>query len=269
MQKDYFSNFLYSIKSLKNNPVLYIPDLVFFVFAFGFTLLFFHLNNLTSIFGGQLEIFNNQIRSIVSTGPLFIRLIVSFIILIVINLIVGLSTIAMRFTIISYIIKNRKFKFFNVLKEHNKYILSVFLIKLFLFLMYFVPAFVFLGVGFLYKQLILIMVFFLLVLFVMFKFTFLFVYPVLFLKGIKNPVKVVRETLVYFRDNKLHCIIVGLFVGIMSFIISLVLNIIPVIWSSLNIFGQSLSILFIYLIIKGLIEITINLWANLFIFKNY
>ena len=50
--RGYFSGVLFSIKAIKENLVLYVPDLVFFVAAFILTFIFLQLNNLTSIFGG-------------------------------------------------------------------------------------------------------------------------------------------------------------------------------------------------------------------------
>ena len=84
--RGYFSGVLFSIKAIKENLVLYVPDLVFFVAAFILTFIFLQLNNLTSIFGGELIQFNSQIKSIISTTPLLFILIINFLVLIFINL---------------------------------------------------------------------------------------------------------------------------------------------------------------------------------------
>ncbi|MBS3152896.1 hypothetical protein J4230_05825 [Candidatus Woesearchaeota archaeon] len=267
--RGYFSGVLFSIKAIKENLVLYVPDLVFFVAAFILTFIFLQLNNLTSIFGGELIQFNSQIKSIISTTPLLLRLIISFLVLIFINLVIGLGTITVRFAMISSIIKGEKISLRNSLKQAHRYIFPLIWLKLSLLVIYVVPIFILLTIGIVYKPLILISILLILILFFVFRLLFIFIYPTLFIKNVLNPVKCLQNTIIHFKQNKLGAFVVLVFVSVVGFIFSVMFAAIPLIWNNLSIFTLTSISSILYLIIKTLIDISVNLWSTLFIFKNY
>ena len=270
-KRDYIGSAFSSLATLKNKPSLYIPDLVFFIATAVISLLFLSYNSLTSIFTGGISIFNSQLKNILSSTPSLLKFVISFLVLGMVNLVIGLTTLTMRFTMIKNTVKGNKFTVFSAWKEYKKYILSLFILKVILLVVYFVPLLVLIGIGILYKQLLLIMVFVLLIVYLVFKFVFLFSYPVLFIDNVKNPIKVIRKAVDYFGSNRLHSIIVGLFVLLVGLIMTVVLNIFPILWSKAGVylFGPITLIPIIYLVVKTLIDVTVNLWMNLFVFKNY
>ena len=101
------------------------------------------------------------------------------------------------------------------------------------------------------------------------RFYLLFAYSTLFLKDIKNPFTVIKETVNYFNNNKVHGLIVGLIVFFISLIISGFVSLIPVIWDGINLFGTMILVSVLYIIFRTLVDITVNLLSLLFIFKNY
>ena len=266
-KRDYVGSFIYSFKSLKENPILYVPDLIFFIGTALLSLLFLHFNGLTSIFHG-FSGFNSQIKNIASNGSLLWRMIFSLLILLALNLILGWGTVTGRFTMIKLLIDKKKFTLKSVAKYDTKYLLPVLGLKAVFFLIYVIPALVLLGLGLLFNQLFFILLLMFLFYLIVTRFVFLFSYSILFFDDVKNPFKVIDRAVHYFKENKLHAIVVGLLAAVITGIVTLVLESLPTIWGN---FGIQLSITFsiIYLIIKTLIEISFGLWSAIFVFKNY
>lgn len=269
VKSEYLNKSIYSIKALSKNLVLYIPDLFFFIVALFLTYLFFNLNHLTSIFGGELIQFDTQIKNIVTTSPLLLRLFVSFLILIGVYLLIGLGTLAYRFSMITSVIRGKKASLSIGFRESNKLLLPLLWLKLSLLLVYLVPTLVLLIIGVLFQPLLLACIVLILILFIVTKVVLLFTYPTLLLKGVKGPLNVIKESLIYFNNNKLHTLAIVVFISVIGSIISLVFTFIPLLFGNFSILTLTSISSIIYLIVKTLADITVNLWSTLFTFKNY
>lgn len=266
MQKrSYFDTALYSIKNIKENPVLYLPDLIFAVATLILAILFLYLNNLTIIFSG-LELFANKIKEIIISKSALAKLLVSLAVFVLLNLLVGLGIIIMRYSLIKMVVKNEKVSFSKAYKEAHKYFMSVIGLKLTFLGIYLVPIIVLLGIGLAYKKLQLLMIILLVLVLIIIRLVFLFTYAILFLKTGKGALATIKESINYFNNNKKHVIFTGLFVGLFGFIMTLILKLIP---NNLDSFVGLSTLTITFFIIKTLVEITFMTWSNLFIFKNY
>ena len=266
MQKGvYFKTASSSIIDMKKNLVVFLPDLLFFIFTLVLAVLFLYINNLTSIFVG-LDLFTNEIRNIINNTSLSIRLVTSLVFLLLINLLVGLSAISTRYFLLNNLIKKEKLNLVKAYKESYKYFSSIIGIKLIILGVYLIPLIILLSIGIIYKPLLILMIILLIFVWIIFKFVFLFVYASLFLKVNKGSIRSVKESIDYFNKNKKHVILTGLFVFVVVFFVSLVFSFIP---NYLTAADQSFlvftPIVVIYTIIKALIDIVLLIWSSLFI----
>lgn len=272
-KRDYVGSAFYSLRLLKENLILYSPDLILFIITVLLSFLFLHLNGLTSIFTGQISLFNSKMKSIVSSGPLLIKFFVSLFVVLVINLLVGLNVVSLRLAIINNLTKNKSVKFFKSWKESRRFLIPIFLLKFSLVVVYMVPIVILLLISLAYKPLFLFMIILMVVIFVMFKVIFLFIYPILFSKNLRNPIRVMKESIKYFEINKIHTIISGFLVVLVSLIFGIITNLFPALWINLSVYSNlldyTLFVSIIYLIVKTLLDITIGLWSMIFIFNNY
>lgn len=269
VKREYLRNASFSLNSIWKNLVLYLPDLAFFVGTFLLALLFLKINNLTSLLGGQLDTFSSQLRSISISGSLLFRLIVSFVVLIIVNVAFGISAVTLRLYMVRGIIRKEKVTLWKFWKDSQSYVMPVFWLKLCLFFIYLIPVIVLIGIGLLYQQLILIMILLVLIIFIMLKFVFLFSYATLLLKNLRNPITALQSTANYFNQNKGTVILVGVIVFAVNLIISGIISLAPIFWNSLNYTGIITVSIVLYILIKALVDITVNVWSNIFIFKNY
>ena len=267
--EDYFDLALSSLKTIKGNFRLYIPDLLFYLVTTLLSFLFLHVNGLTSIFSGEITIFKEQIKTIVSSSPSFIKLILSLSFSLFFSLVFGLGTTTLKFTMIKNILKKKKLTFFETYLNSHHYLLRTFLLKLCFSLLYLVPAFLLLGTGLLSRPFLGINAFFTLLLFFMFEFLFLFSYALAFLDDLKNPFNIIKKSVYYCLENKIHTLITGIFVLFFSALFTLFFTVLPLLLSKLGIFAKLSILTLVFLILKTIIELTVNLWSSLFIFKNY
>ena len=211
--------------------------------------------------------FGAQIKSTINSSNLLTKLIISLIISVIINLVVGLGTITLRYNLVKNVIQKKKSNFKLAYKTAGKYLLSVFGIKILLTFIYLIPLVVFIPIGLVYRPLLILMIILVVITWVIFRFVFLFIYPTLFLKTNKGPVKTIKQTINYFNDNKKHVLLTGLFVFIVSIIAALIVNSLS---SGLGSGFVGLTPLIIVgLIVKSLVDISVILWSALFLFDNY
>ena len=62
-----------SVKLILKNPVLYVPDIIYYAAAAILAYLFLYLNNLTTIFSGT-DLFVSRIREVASASNLLYKL---------------------------------------------------------------------------------------------------------------------------------------------------------------------------------------------------
>ncbi len=271
--KSYFDTALDSIKTLKENLILFIPDLILFLATALIAYLFLHFNNLTVIFS-DMEAFASRMRDIVSGGSSLIKVIISFAFLVLINALIGLGTVCMRYNLIRMAVKKEKVSFKKSYHEIKKQFFSLLGIKILLTVIYSIPVIILGGLALLvFKDKIILtslVISLVIILLIVIKLMFLFVYATLFLKTNKGVISSMKESVKYFISNKKKVVVVGIILLIVNILISYILKIIPSAWGNQQGFIFTLSFLaIIYLLISNLVSITINLWSDLFIFKNY
>jgi len=224
------------------------------------------MNKLTVIFSG-VDLFKERIKDIVFSKSSLIKLLVSLVFLAAINLLIGVGTIIMRYNLIRMIINNEEVSLSKAYQESKNYVLSIIGLKLMFLGIYLAPLLVFFAIGFAYKKLLLLMIFMLILVWLATRFVFLFTYAILFLKTKKGIINIIKESLNYSKNNKKHVILTGVITSFVSFLIVAILNLVS---KSLTLDLASLSALaVIYFIIKTLADITLIIWHNLFVFKNY
>jgi len=273
IKRNYIGDAFYCLTALKKHLILYIPDLIFFIGAFILAYLFLNMNHITSIFGGSFTQIESQTKTIFSTTPLLLRLIGSFVILLAVYLILGLGTITARLIMIAFVIKNEEFSLSKGLKAANRYLFPLLWLKIVLLFIYALPALILIGVGIFYKPFLLFAILLVLFLFVLFRFIFMFIFifvnPTLFLGEVFNPLKIISSAVNYFLEDKIHSAIVCAFTIVIGFISWGIFTSIPLVWSQFNVINLASISSLIYLVVKTLVDISVNLWSTLFIFKNY
>jgi|SRR3989344_3968955 len=274
MQKiDHLDNAYQSIRLIRKNLLIYVPDVSFLLLTFLLSALFLYFNNLTHIFTGELDLFGQGIKNILNSTPLLVKFIVSLLIIGAINLLVGLGTVTWRFTIIKDVINNGKINFRKDWDESTHFLLPVLGLKAALLILYLIPAVLIFGIALIFKPSLFIVGTLLLVVFIIFRLLFLFSYPIMFLKNKRNPFEVLNEAFDYFKNNKSHTILTGLFILLISGIIGILINTFIIVWGSVSGYVGLLTniaiLSLIFILIKNLIDISVNLWSNIFIFKNY
>jgi len=145
-QVDYSESIVKAFKLLFGNLKLFFPDIVFVIISTIFLVLFVVFNFwgvLQEVLNGVL--FENALKSWYNSGPLF-RAGISFAILIVANILIGLGTVAARYAMIRAVIKGEKITFKKVFKEARKYWVPIFFIKLMIFLLIWIPIAIVAGI---------------------------------------------------------------------------------------------------------------------------
>ena len=264
--RNYFSNAAESIKILFKNPILYTPDLILYAITSMLTLAFLYFNGLHVIFS-DITLFTSRIRDLAGSSGTFVKLISSLIVFMLVNIIFGLGTVCFRYVLIKNLIENKKISLKLAYKSAGKYLFPILGVKIFMILIYLLPLAIFISIGFAYKPLLILMIFLLVLTWIFIKIFFLFTYPTLFLKHLKGPIKVLKESINYFENNKKHTFLTALFIFIVSLIVGLVATpVSPGLGVNLLNITTYAIVLFI---IKSLIDITLMLWSLLFLFKNY
>ncbi len=263
-----FKNLIASLILIKKNLMLYLPDILFYITAVLISFLFLHFNDLNSILSGDVSVFKEQFLNILKDSPSLLKLMGSFLFSVIVSVIVGLGTVTLRFNMISNIIQKKNFTFFQIYMESDRYLLRVFLLKFFFILIYSIPSLIIAFFGLIYKPSFIFISVSVLSLTLFFRLIFLFSYPIAFLNNLNNPITIIVKAVKYFYQNKIHVIITGVIVGLIYLIFSLLFNFLPIFSGDL-LFREVSKVIIIFIIIKTLVGITINLWTDLYVFKNY
>jgi len=277
---NYTNNLFLAVKLLVNNSKLFIPDIIFGITALVLGFLFIYFNGLLVALYDQSQL-ESLIRSFMSHTPTLIRLGISFLVILIISLLLGLGTACVRYSMVRAAVMKEKVSFWKAAKEGKNYFWRIFGIRIILSLITFIPililALIFIGLASLFEGSSLIIVS---VLLVMFGFAlvmaylfyinslFVFTYPTLFMKTKSGVFKTLRESYSYFCANKKKAFITYLIL----FVVNLAFGIFGV--GITNISPTSFGTVFIvaaviFYLLKTLIGIAIKLWGDLFVFENY
>ena len=271
-----FDRIFDSLSLLFKNPVLFIPDILFFLVTTGLLLLFVYINNLVpnlNLGSSSLtEQITNQIQTLFSESSSIVKLVISFVTLLIVNVVIGLTLINIRYTMIRNLLTKKKVNL-KIYFESKKYTLSLVAIKIMLFFLYAIPLIILIPFFTGLTNSSLVGGILLALLYAMFYIVFFFVYPVLYLGGTRNPFKVMKGTFGFCRRNLRYSLMtivvvlfVSIFIGVFSSYVSTNLTSlfanITVAW--LNWIFVGLLVLFL-----KLIDITLSLWVKVFSFVSY
>lgn len=278
MQRGYEQKIKDSFILLKNNSTLFLPDLTFTLFALIIGTLFLYYNNLlnpilTIISGGSIEeSIINIVKDISSSTPKIIFILISFLISLFITLTFGLSYSILKYYLILNYINNKKVDIIRSYYAVNKlFFLRLLLINLILFSFFLIPLIILSIIAYL-LNINLLNIIFAIILFIfwlLIRFIFFFNIQILFIEN-KGVIETLKLAYKYTLDNKLHILLTFLITFAISWSISFLLNIIPSIMSQFTISTSILIVIFIVFgIIRYFINLAVNIWSSIFLFKNY
>ncbi len=265
--KKYFRTAGNSVKLMLKNPVLYVPDIIYYAATAVLAYLFLYLNNLTAIFSGT-DLFVSRIREVASASNLLYKLLFTFGAFVLVNFIVGLGTISFRYVLIKQLIENRKTEFFKAHKIIGRYVLDLFFLKFLLLLIYLLPLAFFAAIALLYNSLVLPMIIFAVLSLIILRFVFLFAYPALFLKGGRGSARTISLSIKYFSSRTGHVLITGIFILIVNFIINIISKNIAEGYAGFSLLGFNYATA-IGVVFLALVNISMIIWGAVFLFKNY
>ena len=265
--------FIKSWKDLKNNPILFIPDIIIFLMNVILGFLFLKYSGLFKILTDP----NTLVEGLETAVPLLkmffqenmIRVIANLIFFALTSFIIGSSLTAMKFGMIKDMIKKRKLTLKKMI-HNGKYVWQIISMKIIMFIIGVITFLFILGSGiilytFLNKSvaLIILAVSFPIIILILQVLLF-FRYPVMFLEN-KNPIKSVKGSFDYFLNNKKHVLIIWLIIIAVSLIISLIS---PYLGFAEQKIALSLTMVLGYFISR-IIKIAVNLWSETFKFRSY
>lgn len=276
-----------SFHLLIKNPVIYLPDLFEALVSYILIYLLYIYTGASSILPllQSAETFSLDIlTSYISEN--FIALLLSVIIFIFVTFFLGVGIMIFKFTIIKDIITHKKAIFSRIWKENNNLFFPIVLVRLLLFVINFVVF----GLIILLSLLIYYLLSFwnpiaaqyiaisiggilLISAFILITLAFFFRYPIIFLKNIKHPVKVLQTSLKLFLDNYIFVILTALVILALNLVFSIFLfnfnlgittgitliqvatlaTILSVVWSILSL----------------VIQLTAELWGTIYLFLKY
>lgn len=266
--------FIQSWKDLKDNPILFVPDVI--VLFVNLILGFFFLK-----YSGILKLIMDPetlVKGIESAVPIIklflkeniLRLIVTFVLSALTSFVIGSGLIAMKFGMMKDLINKKKLTIKKMFKS-GKYVWQVISMKMIIFAIGIVTFLFLFGTGiilntFLQKNLAISMVgFFFPVILLILQLLLFFRYPIIFLEE-KHPFVAVKESFNYFLKNKKHVFIIWLIILAISFI-PMPLNAILGLTEQ-KLVLSAVAVIVGYLI-KSLINMIITVWSDMFKFRNY
>jgi len=256
-----------SVKLMLKNPVLYVPDIIYYAAAAILAYLFLYLNNLTTIFSGT-DLFVSRIKEVASASNLLYKLLFTLSAFVLVNFIVGLGTISLRYVLIKQLLENRKIEFLKAHKTVGRYVLDVFFLKILLLIIYLLPLAFFAAIALLYNSLALPMIIFAALSIIILRFIFLFAYPALFLKGGKGAARTISLSVKYFRSRTGHVLITGIFILIVNLIINIMSKNITESYAGFSLLSFNYAAV-IGVVFLALVNISLIIWGAVFLFKNY
>ncbi|MCG2719290.1 MAG: hypothetical protein L6266_00925 [Nanoarchaeota archaeon] len=138
---DYPDLALCSIKHMRKNPVLFLPDLILFLITFFITIIFYKYSGLSVLLSEILtvEARTELIKMFLSEN--WLQVLVSVLIFAFVTFILGVSTEAIKFTMIKQVILKKKASLQKSWHDRNNYFWKIVLMKVMIFLLVLVAIF--------------------------------------------------------------------------------------------------------------------------------
>ena len=266
--------FIQSWKDLKNNLILFVPDIITLIINLILGFFFLKYSGLLSLITNP-EIILSKVETSVPFIKLFFkenlsRIIISFAVFIITSFVIGSGLTAMKMSMMKDIIKRKKLTLIKLI-TNGKDIWKVVSMKMIMFVIGIITFLFALGITIILSTFIpqdlmtrIIQIFpFLMIMFL--QIIFFFRYPIVFLDK-KHPIIAVKNSVYYFINNKKYVLIVWLIVFSFSSLIT-IFNI-ALAFTKEKIILPSIILSIIY-ILSYIFQKIINVWSEMFKFRSY
>ncbi|MDP2909103.1 MAG: hypothetical protein Q8N77_04835 [Nanoarchaeota archaeon] len=270
----YKEEFIKSCKDLKNNLILFLPDLAMLILNFIFGLLFLKYSGFLSIVSDPWTL-TKEVETMAPAIKLFLRenllrIAITLLMFILTSFLIGAGLTAMKLGMMNSLRNNQKPTFRSMISS-GRYVWQVVSMKMimfvigtvfflfsigtFLILSTLMPkVYVWITVGFLFPTLL-----------VALQLILFFRYQVMFLEN-KHAITAVKESYYYFLKNKKHVFLTWMIVTMVSLVTA------PL--AAYMGFAEQKGIVITAAVIIGyslrsIINLLINVWSDMFRFRSY
>jgi len=268
-----------SIKIIKKNLILFIPDLILLFSTILISIIALLVTGLLpKVLVNPSMIYDittakDVLTGFFSTSGNIIRTVVSLILFVIVLFFVGAGLMAVKYSMIKQILDKKKITFKGSSSLATNFFWRIIILKVYLFLIIAVPIFlVFLLISFLFYlsntititigSILGVLAVIFLVLTVL---AFLFRYPILILDN-ASPIKSLKNSLKFFKKNIKYVIMCEVLIIILTTLFGLLFNL-PI--NYLQTLFESIYIFLFLVILRRAIQIIPTLWTEIFIFLAY
>ncbi len=253
----YWNAFKDSWKRLFRNPILLLPDFIFFIF---FVIGGYSILKSFGILDIFIEKNTEQLIALLSNFNQLMGLMVSVVIFVIVSFFLGASTLSWKYAMIRNKILNKKNSLWNDFKEGHKKIKSVIFMKILIFAIAVLALFI--GILLVasgkyfgnYLPSLIVVAILEMIFFILFYVFIFFRYPIMFFKNY-NAVNSLKESFQLGRKRYDAVIIAALFIIFIGILFSLFINLIGLIKSFV-----------LTQVISAVIGLFIEVWDDLFLF---
>ncbi len=282
---EYQKNISQAFIILKHFPILFVPDLIFYLLFSFAVYLFYQYSGFAGLFGSQLISTESQleiIQSFLTTN--LAQIIISTITFCLVTFVIGVSVYAIKYSLITQILNKKYISLKREIKLSQKYIYQIILIKIFIYVVSALALFIITVLSAIFylslKTLIpslanpltgifagLLIIGALLII----KVGFLFRYPILFIDRGYNAFKALKKTFKLFMKHPGKFFLIWLIIIIVTFIFSLFHGILDYIIYSIDTLNFTIQTILAYIIvILGIsIKLIQLLWSDVYTFLSY
>ncbi|MEA3378283.1 MAG: hypothetical protein U9Q69_01460 [Nanoarchaeota archaeon] len=127
---------IYSLKNLIKNPVLYVPDLFMYVLTYILTFIFYKSSGIDQflmdyLMEGAIKI--NVLQAFLNSN--WFMLTVSFLVFVIVTFFVGVGVAAIKFSMISSIVQNKKYSLIKIIFSKKSYFLRIVFLKIYVYIL--------------------------------------------------------------------------------------------------------------------------------------
>ena len=266
--------FIKSWKDLKQNPILFLPDVIILVVNIILGVLFLNYSGLLKLLTDP-DVIVKELEAMIPIITLFLKenllkIILSFALFVLTSFVIGSGLVAMKMGMMKELIQEKKLTLKGMF-NNGKYAFQVISMKMIMFVVGVVTFLFILGTGiilstFIQKGLVIIVMGVFFPLFViLLQLILLFRYPIMFLEN-RHPITAVKESFDYLIKNKKHVFIVWVIVFAIS-LITVPLS------SYMGFIEQKVALLSATLIVgyllRNIMKMIVGVWSEMFKFRNY
>jgi len=132
---DYFKLFQTSLRQFKKNPIIVLPDLFFYIFAYLMAMFFYKASGLDELVKKTIlvnAVTMDYFSSFVASN--WFQLLVSVFAFVVGTFMIGIGVDVVRFRLLKRLTERKKLNLFKQIFGRNPYFLKVFLMKIYVYI---------------------------------------------------------------------------------------------------------------------------------------